>query len=162
MVWNNTKIVHRLHRHTELSTLTIQYRCYRSNIVYTSDTYMYEKNPPFFCVYYVITTNMPAWMTVVYFQHVLTLSYKFLREERKRSVVKCFCHNQDTGPSHASHLGCLSPYSSRVSYVKKRQVWKSRSESDWRHTFIFTFTFTPVSSLRMILYYYRPIDCPSD
>ena len=38
-----------------------------------------------------------------------------------------------TGASHASHLGCPSAYSSRVSYVKKRQVWKSRSETDWPH-----------------------------
>ena len=32
-----------------------------------------------------------------------------------------------------SHLGCPSAYSSRVSYVKKRQVLKSRSETDWPH-----------------------------
>ena len=38
-----------------------------------------------------------------------------------------------TGASHASHLGCPSAYGSRVSYVKKRQVWKSRSETDWPH-----------------------------
>ena len=38
-----------------------------------------------------------------------------------------------TGASHASHLGCPLAYSSRVSYVKKRQVWKSRSETDWPH-----------------------------
>ena len=40
-----------------------------------------------------------------------------------------------TGASHASHLGdcCPSAYSSGVSYVKKRQVWKSRSETDWPH-----------------------------
>ena len=40
-----------------------------------------------------------------------------------------------TGASDASHLGncCPSAYSSRVSYVKKRQVWKSRSETDWPH-----------------------------
>ena len=35
--------------------------------------------------------------------------------------------------SHASYLGCPSAYSSRVSYIKKRQVWKSRSETDWPH-----------------------------
>ena len=38
-----------------------------------------------------------------------------------------------TGASHASHLGCPSAYSSRVSYVK----------------------------IRMILYYYRPMDSPT-
>ena len=40
-----------------------------------------------------------------------------------------------TGASHASHLGncCPSAYSSGVSNVKKRQVWKSRSETNWRH-----------------------------
>ena len=40
-----------------------------------------------------------------------------------------------TDASHASHLGNYRPsaYSSRVSYVKKRQVWKSRSETDWPH-----------------------------
>ena len=38
-----------------------------------------------------------------------------------------------TGASHASHLGCPSAYSSRLSYIKKRQVWKSRSETDWPH-----------------------------
>ena len=38
-----------------------------------------------------------------------------------------------TGASHASHLGCPSAYSSRVSYIKKRQVWKSRSKTDWPH-----------------------------
>ena len=38
-----------------------------------------------------------------------------------------------TGASHASHLGCPSAYSSRLSYIKKRQVCKSRSETDWPH-----------------------------
>ena len=38
-----------------------------------------------------------------------------------------------SGASHASHLGCPSAYSSRLSYIKKRQVWKSRSETDWPH-----------------------------
>ena len=38
-----------------------------------------------------------------------------------------------TGASHASHLGCPSAYSSRVLYIKKRQVWKPRSETDWPH-----------------------------
>ena len=40
---------------------------------------------------------------------------------------------KSTGASHASHLSCPSAYGSRVSYVKKRQVWKSRSETDWPH-----------------------------
>ena len=46
-----------------------------------------------------------------------------------------FATCQTTGASHASHLGncCPSAYSSRVWYVKKRQVWKSRSETDWPH-----------------------------
>ena len=37
--------------HRELITLIIQYRCYRSNIVYTPDTYMYEKTH---CSVYVV------------------------------------------------------------------------------------------------------------
>ena len=43
--------------------------------------------------------------------------------------------NHSTGASHASHLGdcCPSAYSSRVSYVKNRQVWKSRLETYWPH-----------------------------
>ena len=41
--------------------------------------------------------------------------------------------NLNTGASHASHLGCPSAYSSSVSYIKKRQVWKSQSETDWPH-----------------------------
>ena len=55
-----------------------------------------------------------------------------------------FCDTAYTGASHASHLGCPSAYSSRLSselhknvfllsYIKKRQVWKSRSETDWPH-----------------------------
>ena len=30
-------------------------------------------------------------------------------------------------------LGCPSAYSSRVLYIKERQVWKSQSETDWPH-----------------------------
>ena len=52
-------------------------------------------------------------------------------------VHLCSCRSVggSTGASHASHLGdcCPSAYSSGVSYVKKRQVWKSRSETDWPH-----------------------------
>ena len=42
---------------------------------------------------------------------------------------------QITGASHASHLGDCSPsaYTGRVLYIKKTQVWKSRSETDWPH-----------------------------
>ena len=38
-----------------------------------------------------------------------------------------------TGASLASHLGdcCPSAYTSKVLYVKKRQVWMSWSETDW-------------------------------
>ena len=42
-------------------------------------------------------------------------------------------YDSTTGASYASHLGCPSAYSSRLSYIKKRQVWKSRSETDWPH-----------------------------
>ena len=47
---------------------------------------------------------------------------------RKMATAKA---RPTTGASHASHLGCPSAYSSRLSYIKKRQVWKSRSETDW-------------------------------
>ena len=45
------------------------------------------------------------------------------------------CDYLTTGASHASHLGCPWAYSSRLSYI---------------------------SSLYMIVYYYRPMDSPSD
>ena len=46
-----------------------------------------------------------------------------------------YSNTNTTGASHASHLGncCSSAYSSRVSYVKKRQVWKFWSKTDWPH-----------------------------
>ena len=45
------------------------------------------------------------------------------------------CYTTVTGALNISHLGSCCPlaYSSRVSYVKKRQVWKSQSETDWPH-----------------------------
>ena len=46
-------------------------------------------------------------------------------------IHHCLCWN--TGASHASHLGGPMAYGSRVSYIKKRQVWKSPSETDWPH-----------------------------
>ena len=45
----------------------------------------------------------------------------------RKSYQALYC---STGASHASYLG---GFGSRVSYVKKRQVWKSRSETDWPH-----------------------------
>ena len=56
-----------------------------------------------------------------------------------------------TGASHASHLGCPSAYNSRVSYVKKRQVWKSWSETDWPHLGIITgFSTEKIRSILML------------
>ena len=51
------------------------------------------------------------------------------------SVTQCHGVGVSTGASHASHLGncCPSAYSSRLSYIKKRQVWNSWSETDSPH-----------------------------
>ena len=55
--------------------------------------------------------------------------------ELSAKLIYCTAISREatTGASHASHLGCPSAYSSRLSYIKKRQVWKSRSETDWPH-----------------------------
>ena len=47
-------------------------------------------------------------------------------------LMKAFVVCHTAGTSHASHLGdcCPSAYSSRVLYIKKRHVCKSRSETD--------------------------------
>ena len=64
--------------------------------------------------------------------------------------------NWITGASHASHLGCPMAYSSRVSYIKKRQVWKSRSETDWPHLGIMPGFFTEENRSILILTSTRP------
>ena len=55
------------------------------------------------------------------------------RSGQTATVAQWHWHCVTTGALHASHLGCPSAYSSRLSYIKKRQVWKSRSETDWPH-----------------------------
>ena len=70
-------------------------------------------------------------LIVMYF----TVSPPSFSRNIDKSDAKLVRTGQTTGASHASHLGdcCPSAYSSGVSYVKKRQVWKSRSETDWPH-----------------------------
>ena len=88
-----------------------------------------------------LPTNLPTLNLISTFTLLKFYSTVCLHNTERVNFLKWTTHGVSfsppvtsiTGASHASHLGCSLTYSSRVSYIKKRQVWKSQSETDWPH-----------------------------